>query len=59
VEHVFRPEGIAPLDLMGALEGLDPDKYYYRLDGHFNPEGTSLVSAQIADLIRATVKPKK
>jgi hypothetical protein len=29
LEHVFRPEGIAPLDLMSSFEGLDPDKYYY------------------------------
>jgi hypothetical protein len=57
-ENVFLPEGITPLDLMDPLEGADPDKYYYRYDGHFTTEGTSLAAAKVADMIRASVQPK-
>ncbi len=56
VERVFRPEGIIPLDLINLFDGADPDKYYYRDDGHFNANATSLVAAQMAHYIRSALR---
>src|SRR5579872_673503 len=52
LEDVFGPEGISTFDLMSVFEDTNPDKYYYRFDGHFNPEGTTLVAQQLAKLLQ-------
>ena len=48
-------EGFRVIDMRDSLEeDGDPLKYYYKVDGHWNPEGHTLAAKKIRDLIVKT-----